>query len=136
MALKLLLTFAGWTPEELAQALGVGAPSISKFANGDTRIPEPRRLEFLRILGFDPPAWGHAEVAARRFEDERLRFQRRSSGDLPYAQDEEVKERLLEPFAALGSLDAETADDLAMWVGGCVEDMVQGIAQRLRDRKR
>ncbi len=136
MALKLLLTSVGWTQEDLAKTLGLTSSAISKFANGEKRIPEARRLQFLRLLGLEPPAWGHAEVAARRFEDERRRFERRASGELPYAQDEEIKERLLEPFAALGSLDAETADDLAGWVGGCVEDMVQGIAQRLRDRRR
>ncbi len=131
MALTLLLAFAGMKQVELAQAARLDRSEVSRYVNGKRRVPEEARAAILHALELDPPAWGLMEVAASQLEELRGRFHRRSQDYPPHDQ----RDLVLEPVAAFGSLDPETADRLADWIGESAKELVRGVFQRLRDRR-
>lgn len=137
MTLKALILYSGMTQKRLAETSGVGESQISDFVRGKRPIPNHRRLDMLRALGFSPRAWGHLEGAFVRLQAEREDLVARShahgeigEGGLP---ESELTDR---DGSDLDALDADRADELSTWIGTNVEALVRGTIRRLRDPDR
>lgn len=63
--LRALLKAKGMTQRDLAEALGIGAPTIAKYVSGLSAPSPERAAKIARLLGADPKDLGAREQKAR-----------------------------------------------------------------------